>query len=63
MYIALLNDQGRKFSNKFYYEVNMARSITSAYHPQTKGLDEQTNQTVKTQLSKLIADHGPPGMT
>ena len=34
------------------------RWVTSAYHPQCNGLDERTNQTVKTRLSKLVTQHG-----
>ncbi|CAB3999210.1 Gypsy retrotransposon integrase 1 [Paramuricea clavata] len=29
----------------------------SAYHPQTNGLDERTNQTLKQRLSKLVNEH------
>ncbi|KAK3881443.1 hypothetical protein Pcinc_014099 [Petrolisthes cinctipes] len=29
------------------------RSVTSAYHPQTNGLAERTNRTLKTRLAKL----------
>ena len=35
----------------------ISRSITSAYHPQTNGLDERTNQTLKVRLAKLVNDH------
>ena len=31
--------------------------MTSAYHPQTNGLDERTNQTLKQRLSKLVNEH------
>ena len=31
--------------------------MTSAYHPQTNGLDERTNQTLKQRLSKLTNEH------
>lgn len=31
--------------------------MTSAYHPQTNGLDECTNQTLKVRLSKLVNEH------
>lgn len=53
----LLSDQGREFCNKVNTELckkmGIERSVTAAYHPQTNGLDERTNQTVKTRLSKL----------
>ena len=35
-------------------ELGIKRSVTSAYHPQTNGLDERTNQTLKTRLAKLV---------
>ena len=33
------------------------RIVTSAYHPQTNGLDERTNQTLKARLSKLMNEN------
>ena len=30
------------------------RLVTSAYHPQTNGLDKRTNQTLKLRLAKLV---------
>ena len=38
-------------------EMGISRSVTSAYHPQTNGLDERTNQTLKNRLIKLSNDH------
>ena len=38
-------------------QFNISRSVTSAYHPQTNGLDERTNKTLKTRLAKLINEH------
>lgn len=35
-------------------QFGIKRSITSAYHPQTNGLDERTNQTLKARLAKLV---------
>ena len=43
-------------NNKVCREFNIKRSVTSAYHPQTNGLDERTNQTLKVRLSKLVND-------
>ena len=43
-------------NNKVCREFNIKRSVTSAYHPQTNGLDEHTNQTFKVRLSKLVSD-------
>ena len=31
--------------------------MTSAYHPQTNGLDERTNQTLKARLAKLVNEN------
>ena len=31
--------------------------VTSLYHPQTNGLDERTNQTLKVRLAKLVNEH------
>lgn len=38
-------------------QFGISRSVTSAYHPQTNGLDERTNQTLKVRLAKLINEH------
>ena len=38
-------------------EFGIRRSVTSAYHPQTNGLDERTNQTLEEHLSKLVNEH------
>ena len=37
--------------------MGISRSVTSAYHPQTNGLDERTNQTLKHRLIKLSNDN------
>ena len=42
---------------KMCEKLGISRSITSAYHPQTNGLDERTNQTLKARLSKLVNEH------
>jgi transposase InsO family protein len=53
--------KGREFVNKINdavcKEFDIKRSVTSAYHPQTNGLDERTNQTLKQRLSKLVNEH------
>jgi hypothetical protein len=36
---------------------NVRQRITSAYHPQSNGLDERTNQTIKKCLEKLTGDN------
>ncbi|CAB4008850.1 myosin-1 isoform X3, partial [Paramuricea clavata] len=38
-------------------QFGITRSLTSAYHPQTNGLDERTNQTLKVPLAKLVNEH------
>ena len=35
----------------------ITHKITAAYHPQTNGLDERTNGTLKRALSKLVNEH------
>ena len=59
--LRLLSDQGREFVAKVTHEVcrefGIKRSVTSAYHPQTNGLDERTNQTLKQRLAKLVNEH------
>ncbi|XP_059918084.1 uncharacterized protein K02A2.6-like [Gadus macrocephalus] len=52
----ILTDQGREFWNKvnksLFEEFGVKHRITSAYHPQTNGLDERTNQTLKRSFGK-----------
>ena len=38
-------------------QLGISRSVTSAYHPQTNGLDERTNQTLKVRMAKLVNEH------
>lgn len=47
-----------QINNELCKTLGIDRSVTAAYHPQTNGLDERTNQTVKTRLGKLTTDHG-----
>ncbi|KAK3877648.1 hypothetical protein Pcinc_017651 [Petrolisthes cinctipes] len=53
----ILSDQGREFCASVNDELCKAygikRSVTSAYHPQTNGLAERINRTLKTRLAKL----------
>lgn len=34
--------------------MKIERSVTAAYHPQTNGLDEKTNDNIKRALRKLV---------
>lgn len=36
--------------------LGIKQCVTSAYHPQTNGQDERTNQTIKRALSKYCND-------
>ena len=38
-------------------KLGISRSVTSGYQPQTNGLDERTNQTLKVRLAKLVNEH------
>ena len=54
----ILSDQGREFCNQVIDQLEeltcFRHKITSAYHPQSNGLDERMNQTLKAQLQKLV---------
>ena len=57
----IISDQGREFCNHIVDSLEeltgFKHKITSAYHPQSNGLDERFNQTLKAQLQKLVNDH------
>uniref|UniRef100_A0A8C5GW46 Integrase catalytic domain-containing protein n=1 Tax=Gouania willdenowi TaxID=441366 RepID=A0A8C5GW46_GOUWI len=57
----LLSDQGPEFVAEITTEAcrsfNITTPVTRASHPQTNGLDERTNQTLKMRLSKLVNEH------
>ena len=57
----IVSDQGREFCNQLVDElekhIGFKHKITSAYHPQSNGLDERTNQMLKCQLQKLVNEH------
>ena len=57
----IVSDQGREFCNKLVDALEdltgFKHKITSAYHPQSNGLDERFNQTLKYQLQKLVNEH------
>ncbi|XP_049333179.1 gypsy retrotransposon integrase-like protein 1 [Astyanax mexicanus] len=56
----ILSDQGREFVNDLNHRLcellHIQRSVTAAYHPQTNGLDEKTNDNIKRALKKLVND-------
>ena len=57
----MLSDQGREFvakvNDEICKELGIKKSVTSAYHPQTNGLDELTNQTDDSWLTDEHIDH------
>lgn len=56
-----MSDQGREFVNKVNQKLfelcGTDHRISSAYHPQTNGLDERMNQTLKSTLVKFVNDN------
>jgi hypothetical protein len=57
----IVSDQGREFCNRVVDQLEQLTGfkhiITSAYHPQSNGLDERLNQTLKGQLQKMVNDN------
>ena len=57
----IVSDQGREFCNQLIDLLEeltgFKHKITSAYHPQSNGLDERLNQTLKSKLQKLVNEH------
>ena len=58
----VLTDQGTNFTSKFLKQVYQYLGIkpikTTPYHPQTDGLVERLNQTLKSMLRKFVSDTG-----
>ncbi|KAL0156516.1 hypothetical protein M9458_047762, partial [Cirrhinus mrigala] len=58
----ILTDQGTNFTSQlmrqFQQQLGIKSIRTSPYHPQTDGLVERFNQTLKTMLRKFVADTG-----
>lgn len=58
----IITDQGTNFTSKLLKEVYSLLGIrgvkTSPYHPQTDGLVERFNKTLKSMLRKFVADTG-----
>lgn len=56
-----INDQGKEFCNAVLEELNartgIEQRVTAAYHPQTNGLVENFNGTVKDGLLKVLEEH------
>ena len=52
------SDQGREFVNGvnscLFKLTGVKQCVSSAYHPQTNGLDERLNQTLVTTLKKVV---------
>ena len=55
-----INDQGRKFVNKvsdeLYLITGVQQWVLSAYHPQSNGLIERQNRTIKNSLMKFLGE-------
>nr|XP_043871756.1 uncharacterized protein LOC122760682 [Solea senegalensis] len=58
----ILTDQGTNFTSKlsqlFYKQLGISPIKTTPYHPQTDGLVERFNQTLKRMLQKFVDDTG-----
>ena len=55
------SDQGREFVNSvnqhLFQLTGVQHIISTAYHPQTNGLDERFNQTLQRGLLKMVNDN------
>ena len=58
----LISDQGREFLNQLMEDLTaklgIDHRVASAYHPQSNGLRERDNRTLKAMINKLINDEG-----
>ncbi|XP_039868129.1 uncharacterized protein LOC120721705 [Simochromis diagramma] len=54
----IITDQGKQFvnqlNNSIFSTLNIKHAFSSAYHPQTNGQDERTNQNIKRALRKYV---------
>ena len=59
--LEIVSDQGREFCNQLVDLLEELTSfkhkITSAYHPQSNGLNKCFNQMLKAQLQKLVNEN------
>ena len=58
MFSDLQSDQGREFvneiNNNLFALAGVDHRVSSAYHPQTNGLDERMNQTITKAIMKYV---------
>lgn len=58
---SVLHDNGREFVNKVNEDLcrlwGVEERFTATYSPQTNGLDERTNQTLKRTIQKMVNDN------
>lgn len=56
-----MSDQGREFCNQVIDRLEACTGfkhrVTSAYHPQSNGLNERFNQTLKINLQRLVDEN------
>ncbi|XP_076856837.1 uncharacterized protein LOC143510878 isoform X2 [Brachyhypopomus gauderio] len=57
----IITDQGKEFVNglndQIFTMMNIKHAVSSAYHPQTNGQDERTNQNIKRALRKYVNEN------
>lgn len=55
------SDQGREFANSLNHHLfemaGVKHLISTAYHPQTNGLDDRFNQTLQRSLLKMVDEN------
>ncbi|KAL1274360.1 hypothetical protein QQF64_027174 [Cirrhinus molitorella] len=57
----IITDQGKEFvcklNDSIFNMLKIKHAVASAYHPQTNGQDERTNQNIKRTLRKYVNDN------
>ncbi|RXN36387.1 hypothetical protein ROHU_003002 [Labeo rohita] len=57
----IITDQGKEFvcklNDSIFSMLKIKHAVSSAYHPQTNGQDERTNQNIKRTLRKYVNDN------